>query len=107
MSSERVNKIPIDQNGNVVWSPSRLHKEDYEWIDNHRFNAILYLEGTCRKGNTYKFIFGNLDGSKKYEVFCDDIVYMMEHMDHGVVSGAFEYVHRGGYYGITLVHPAI
>lgn len=107
MKSVKVNKIPVNKDGSIEWSPNHIHPEWYEWVDNHRFNAILYLVGLIKRGKTCKFLFETLDRTKKYEVFCDDLTYMMEHMDHGVVSGSFEFVHRGGYYGIALIHPAI
>ena len=102
----KTNKIPIDKNGNVVWFPNYLHKDEYTYIENHHFNGWLTPIRYIKYGNQLKYEFESHDGSKTYEVFPEDAFEFMKHMNNGKIAGMFEYTCRGGYYGIKLVHAA-
>ena len=102
----KVNKIPLDKDENVVWFPEYWHKDEYTWVDNKHFNAWLTPIETIKHGKQLKFVFETHDKTKKYEMFPEDILDIMKHMDNGTIAGTFEYICRGGYYGIKLIHSA-
>lgn len=101
-------KIPT-LNNEVVWGVVQKNIDLYEWVenDNHPFNVWLTVKGIVKySNNILKYTFESHDGTKYYEVFPEDIVDLMKHMDSGKVAGSFVYVNKGLQYGIKMVHPA-
>ena len=106
MEKFKTNKVPICKDGEVAWFPSYLHKDDYEWIENKHFNAWLSPKETIKHGRQLKFVFESHDKTKQYEMFPEDALEVMKHMNNGAIAGMFEYICRGGYYGIKLIHAS-
>lgn len=103
------NKIKIPTyNDEIVWCTTPLMKDQYIWVEsgNHPFNCWLKINDLVRYSTIVKYEFLSHDGTKKYEVFTEDLIEIMRHMQNGEIAGSFEYVKHGPQYGIRLVHPA-
>ena len=94
-------KIPTLDN-EIIWNPQP--NVEYEWIENHTFNGWLTFMYMQKANNKIKYVFSSHDGTKKYQMFPEDLEPMINHIDRGKVAGSFEFVKRGKSYGIRLVH---
>ena len=93
-------------NDEVIWETNDV--DEYHWIENHTFNGWLTLDSQLILDNPYqvKYAFTSHDGTKRYEIFAEDLFDIMKHMYDGKIAGVFEFVRRKNRYGIKLIHPS-
>jgi len=91
-------------NGNLVDYPENRYDEEYEWIENHEFEAILTIDTYHRGRSSVKFILKD-DSGTCYEMFVTDMLNLVKtaKIENGKVHGKWTFCKRGANYGIKMV----
>lgn len=119
-------QVPFDTRGNLInyvyrgWDQqkrSQTHRletrdgvwEDLEivWRDNVPFEDTLTFVGDWSRGrSSVNFMLTSTKTGGTLPAFIVDFAEMVQHMNHGVITGTFVVAKRGQNYGIKLCPPS-
>lgn len=90
----------------IVWEVNDT--DLYHWVEKHTVNLILEIDSLLKLTNPdeIKYVFKS-NGGNRFEVFAEDMLEIIKHLDHGVIAGTFVFVKHENRYGIKLFHPSI